>query len=169
MEMVKVMIPQHPLMQEPFLVEATTVAEALATDADRGLTAAEAASRLAADGPNELRSKPPVPWWRKMLAQFQDPLVYLLLVAMAISLVASRSFARIRGHFAQGPAPLEGCGLTGAVGEQANARQTSHARKLLNPMRDPRQTMRARSMTHAVIALPSTSAYSTDSISNACM
>ena len=88
MEMVKVMIPQHPLMQEPFLVEATTVAEALATDADRGLTAAEAASRLAADGPNELRSKPPVPWWRKMLAQFQDPLVYLLLVAMAISLAA---------------------------------------------------------------------------------
>ena len=44
--------------------------------------------RLQSDGPNELRAKPPVPLWRKVLAQFQDPLIYLLLVAVAISVVA---------------------------------------------------------------------------------
>ena len=39
-------------------------------------------------GPNELRPQPPVPWWRRVLEQFQDPLVILLLVAIAISVVA---------------------------------------------------------------------------------
>ena len=39
-------------------------------------------------GPNELRGTPPVPIWRKILAQFQDPLIYLLLAAVAVSLVA---------------------------------------------------------------------------------
>nr|WP_245862843.1 cation-translocating P-type ATPase [Georgenia soli] len=64
------------------------LARELDVDLSVGLTGAEAARRLAADGPNELRSKPPVPLWRKVLAQFQDPLIYLLLVAVAISVVA---------------------------------------------------------------------------------
>jgi len=29
-----------------------------------------------------LRSAPPVPWWRKVAAQFRDPLVYLLVVGL---------------------------------------------------------------------------------------
>jgi len=60
----------------------------LATDPDRGLSSQEAERRLAADGPNELRTAPPTPWWRRLLDQFQDPLVYLLLVAVLISAVA---------------------------------------------------------------------------------
>ena len=44
--------------------------------------------RLAKDGPNEIRSAPPSPGWRRFLSQFQDPLVYLLLVAIAIALLA---------------------------------------------------------------------------------
>ncbi|GAA2179539.1 cation-translocating P-type ATPase [Brooklawnia cerclae] len=60
----------------------------LRTDPAAGLNAAEAARRLADEGPNELRGKPPVPLCRKVLAQFQDPLVYLLLVAIAISVAA---------------------------------------------------------------------------------
>ena len=51
----------------------------------RGLTAAEAARRLAADGPNELVAARPTPWWRRVVRQFNDPLVLLLLVAIAIS------------------------------------------------------------------------------------
>ncbi len=58
------------------------------TDADNGLTPDEAARRLAEIGPNELRSTPPTPLWRKILDQFTDPLVVLLLVAIAISTVA---------------------------------------------------------------------------------
>jgi magnesium-transporting ATPase (P-type) len=73
---------------DPSLVDAAAVATGLGVDPTTGLSAAEAAARLAQDGPNELRAKPPVPVWRKILAQFQNPLVYLLLVAIVISLVA---------------------------------------------------------------------------------
>ncbi len=55
------------------------------TDAQRGLTKAEAVARLAAQGPNELTAKKQVPAWRKFLAQFEDVLVIVLLVATAIS------------------------------------------------------------------------------------
>ena len=43
---------------------------------------------LGSDGPNELPSEPPVPAWRRLLAQFQDPLVYLLIVAIVVSAIA---------------------------------------------------------------------------------
>jgi len=52
------------------------------------LSSVEAARRLENDGSNELRSAPPVPEWRKLLQQFRDPLIYLLLAAIVISLVA---------------------------------------------------------------------------------
>jgi P-type Ca2+ transporter type 2C len=64
------------------------VVAATGTDPEDGLSAEEAARRLAESGPNELRSAPPVPLWRKVLAQFQDPLIYLLLAAVVISVVA---------------------------------------------------------------------------------
>ncbi len=79
---------QAATRNDPSLRDAGEVARALGTDLARGLTSAEAARRLARDGPNELRSAPPVPAWRRFLAQFRDPLIYLLLLAIAISLVA---------------------------------------------------------------------------------
>ena len=51
----------------------------------RGLSDAEARARLREHGRNELAARPPVPAWRRFLAQFQDVLVILLLVATAIS------------------------------------------------------------------------------------
>jgi Ca2+-transporting ATPase len=74
------------VLDDPSMVEVQAVAEALDTDLHAGLTSAEASRRLAEDGPNELRAAPPVPTWRKILAQFQDPLIYLLLGAVVISL-----------------------------------------------------------------------------------
>jgi P-type Ca2+ transporter type 2C len=73
---------------DPSIMDAAEVARILATDLERGLTSAEAARRLAETGPNELRAAPPIPAWRHILAQFQDPLVYLLLGAIAVSLIA---------------------------------------------------------------------------------
>jgi magnesium-transporting ATPase (P-type) len=70
------------------VTDAHIVAAALGADLDNGLTAQEAARRLAADGPNRLRAAVRMPAWRRVLAQFQDPLVYLLLTAIGISLVA---------------------------------------------------------------------------------
>ena len=73
---------------DPSLTDAADVAKALNVDTATGLTSAEAARRLEKFGPNQLASAPPVPKWKKFLAQFEDPLVYLLLVATAISVVA---------------------------------------------------------------------------------
>ena len=72
----------------PWLEDARDVARVLCTDLQLGLSSEEAARHLAKDGPNELRSAPPVPAWRRLLAQFRDPLVYLLLAAIVVSLVA---------------------------------------------------------------------------------
>ena len=65
---------------------AEAVVAALGSDAQRGLSTAEASARLARYGPNELTAEPPTPAWRRFLAQFQDVLVGLLLVATAISI-----------------------------------------------------------------------------------
>ena len=73
---------------DPSLTEANEVAKALDVDTNTGLSSAEAQRRLEKFGPNQLASAPPVPKWKKFLAQFQDPLVYLLLAATVISLIA---------------------------------------------------------------------------------
>lgn len=73
---------------ESFLCDVEAVASQLNVDTATGLSSDEAARRLAAHGPNELRGAPQVPLWRKMLAQFQSPLIYLLLAAVAVSLIA---------------------------------------------------------------------------------
>ncbi len=70
------------------LIQAAAVAAALETNVETGLSAQEAARRLAQNGPNELSAAPSVTAWRRVLAQFQDPLIYLLMVAVAIALVA---------------------------------------------------------------------------------
>jgi magnesium-transporting ATPase (P-type) len=62
------------------------VLAALGTDAQRGLTDEDARAGLVQYGPNALPTEKPVPAWRRFLAQFQDAVVILLLVAAAISL-----------------------------------------------------------------------------------
>jgi Ca2+-transporting ATPase len=61
------------------------VLHAHATDGARGLTATEAARRLAEVGPNALPEAPRKPWWRVLIAQVQSPLILLLVVAAAIA------------------------------------------------------------------------------------
>ena len=84
--------PQAPspysLDADPSLTDAQDVAQALDVNLSTGLSATEAARRLERFGPNELASAPPVPKWKKFLAQFKDPLVYLLLAATVISVIA---------------------------------------------------------------------------------
>ena len=78
------------LMPEPaaaYRLDASELIARLGTDARLGLNDEEARARLAHYGPNELAAEPPVPGWRRFLAQFQDVLVILLLVATAISVV----------------------------------------------------------------------------------
>jgi magnesium-transporting ATPase (P-type) len=69
-------------------LEAERVVADLATDATVGLTDVEAGRRRAVHGPNELPVTLPPPWWRRLAGQLADPVVYLLLVAMAVSIAA---------------------------------------------------------------------------------
>jgi Ca2+-transporting ATPase len=75
-------------LNDPSVKDADEVSRTLGADLERGFTSAEAARRLAEEGPNELRSAAPAPAWRRVLAHFQGPLIYLLLGAVAVSLIA---------------------------------------------------------------------------------
>ncbi|RZU54476.1 Ca2+-transporting ATPase [Krasilnikovia cinnamomea] len=62
------------------------VAQALGVDVAQGLPATQVVDRQARYGPNALRSTPPAPWWRLLLAQFTDGLILVLLGAAVLSL-----------------------------------------------------------------------------------
>ncbi|MGZ8746271.1 MAG: cation-translocating P-type ATPase, partial [Mycobacterium sp.] len=72
---------------DPSLLDWDAVVEQLGSDPNRGLSAPEAARRLVQVGPNEITTVPPIPRWRKFVEQFRDPLIYLLLAAIVISLI----------------------------------------------------------------------------------
>lgn len=74
--------------KDPSLAEISTVESSLNTNIEKGLAEDIAKARLEKYGKNELQSEPPTPKWKRFLAQFQDPLVYLLLVATVISVIA---------------------------------------------------------------------------------
>jgi Ca2+-transporting ATPase len=61
------------------------VAARLDTDADRGLSAAEAARRLDALGPNVLRESAPEAWWWRLLRQFRELVIWILLAAAVVA------------------------------------------------------------------------------------
>jgi len=64
-------------------MQATEVLTALGTS-DTGLTSAEAEQRLAADGPNAVRTHH-ASLWRTLIGQFRSPLLLLLLAAALVS------------------------------------------------------------------------------------
>jgi P-type Ca2+ transporter type 2C len=71
----------------PHRESAEAVISALGSDAARGLTAAEAQRRLEHYGQNRLKSAPETPWWKRLLEQFENFLVIILIVATVISAV----------------------------------------------------------------------------------
>jgi magnesium-transporting ATPase (P-type) len=69
--------PWHALQVE----EVRTALEAT----PRGLNAEEARERLERHGPNRLQEVEPTPWWMTFGAQFKSPLIFILLVAGALT------------------------------------------------------------------------------------
>lgn len=63
------------------------VAEPLLTTSPSGIEAQEAARRLTSYGPNEIEREARTPWWRALLYQFTDPLIYILIVAAVVTLI----------------------------------------------------------------------------------
>jgi Ca2+-transporting ATPase len=103
--MIAMAAPPSPPPHDPSLTTPADLALALGTDLQRGLSAPQAAERLQANGPNELRAQPPVPLWRQALAHLQDPLVYLLGAAAAVALAAW--WFEGRGHAGAAGWPLD--------------------------------------------------------------
>jgi Cation transporter/ATPase, N-terminus/DDE superfamily endonuclease len=71
---------------DAYRMTAEEVVAELGSDPRHGLRGQDASARLRQYGPNELETEKPEPAWRRFLAQFQDVLIILLLVATAISL-----------------------------------------------------------------------------------
>src|SRR5215217_4912097 len=70
---------------DAYRMTAEEVVAELGSDLRHGLSGQDASVRLRQYGPNELETEQPEPAWRRFLAQFQDVLIILLLVATAIS------------------------------------------------------------------------------------
>jgi Ca2+-transporting ATPase len=71
----------------PYAREASDVVSELGSDADAGLTGAEAAARLARVGPNEISKEAPPSVWEVALAQLRDPMNIMLIAVTIVSFV----------------------------------------------------------------------------------
>jgi Ca2+-transporting ATPase len=76
--------------EAPWSLDADDLAESLDASAATGLTATEAARRLEQHGPNRLAEPPRRPAWKRLLAQFTDLLILILIGAAVVSFVISR-------------------------------------------------------------------------------
>jgi P-type Ca2+ transporter type 2C len=80
--------PESGARSDPSIETIDAVTAALRANPLTGLTSDDAARRLVEHGTNVLRGARVVPGWRRALAHFNDPLIYLLLAAITIALVA---------------------------------------------------------------------------------
>jgi len=71
---------------EPWSSPAESVMDGLGVT-DRGLASAEASARLEQHGPNVLAPPKPTPWWKRVLLQFKDVLIYVLLASAALKAI----------------------------------------------------------------------------------
>ena len=79
--------PTAELSTSWFALGVDDVARRLGVDPATGLSSAEAAARLANDGPNELPAEKPVPGWRQFLDQYRNYMQVILVAAAALSLI----------------------------------------------------------------------------------
>jgi len=73
-------------MTEPYARTAEEVVAELGSNVHKGLSSNEAANRLLQHGPNELKEAPREPLWKRLLGQFTDLIVLVLIAAAIVSL-----------------------------------------------------------------------------------
>jgi Ca2+-transporting ATPase len=78
---------EKSLAAAPYRLPAEAVVSAFGSDLAHGLSRAEAERRLEQYGLNRLKSAPETPWWKRLLEQFHNFLVIILLVATVISMI----------------------------------------------------------------------------------
>lgn len=74
-----------PSKNSPYARPIEEVLASLEVDRDHGLSAREADARLHRYGANQLTAAPPEPVWRKLAAQFQNLVIWILIAAAVIS------------------------------------------------------------------------------------
>ncbi|MFU8802290.1 MAG: cation-transporting P-type ATPase, partial [Bradymonadaceae bacterium] len=67
--------------------DTSEVFEEVGVDPERGLSQEEARRRLEEFGPNQVEAARETPWYKVLIKQFLDPLIYLLLLAALVALV----------------------------------------------------------------------------------
>jgi magnesium-transporting ATPase (P-type) len=101
------------------------------TDASQGLTDSEAKLRLERDGPNALavkKGKSPV---IKLLSQFNDPLIYILLAATAVSLAAQGVYRLY--HYRRGCYTQRNCRLPPGIQGREGPERAQEDRRARTP------------------------------------
>lgn len=68
-------------------IEVDEVVEEFDTDLDAGVSSDDAQQRLERHGPNEVAREEGTPWWRTLVSQFQNPLIYILMVAGVVAIL----------------------------------------------------------------------------------
>ncbi|NTW29219.1 MAG: cation-translocating P-type ATPase [Coriobacteriia bacterium] len=111
---------------------ASEAAGTLGTDPVAGLTNAEAQQRLSTVGPNRLSGKARTPAWRLFLSQYQDFMIYVLVVAVVI--------AAFEGQVAESIAILAILLLNGVLGFVQEYR-AQHALEALQELSAPAATV----------------------------
>jgi magnesium-transporting ATPase (P-type) len=118
-----------PEILQPHALTATETSVRLGVDPAAGLTAGEAAARLAAHGANVLPEAEHRPLWMTVLRQFASPLIYLLLAAAVIA------FAM--GHTGDGAVILVVLSINAAVGaiQEGRAERSMEALRKLSVLK----------------------------------
>lgn len=75
---------KYPI-KDPHTLSIEAIVKAFQTDANAGLSPAEAANRTKEFGPNVYQAQKQKPIWRMILQQFISPIVYLLIIGAAVS------------------------------------------------------------------------------------
>ncbi len=78
-------VTESPIPQTPHSWQISAAAAALEADPERGLSEAEAIRRRGIHGPNELEQAPEEPTWRRFLRQFNELVIWVLLIAAIVS------------------------------------------------------------------------------------
>ena len=68
-----------------FAAPGAAIVKKLGSNAEKGLTAAEARARRSVDGANKLTEATTTPWWKKLLEQFNQLVIWILLAATILS------------------------------------------------------------------------------------
>jgi len=109
-------------------LEAGEALKELGSDAHKGLSAEEAARRLAQYGPNELKKEDRVSPWSIFLSQFKNILIIILLVATALSAAVGEIFDAALIFVI-----VVFCALLGFVQEYRAERALEALKKMLSP------------------------------------